>query len=147
MKRGRPKADAKASRKAPTSPVVPPEHLPPLARAIFVRVASTLAEMNILTIGDSDIIAQYAEIASLAQIHKRQVDANGATQVTKTGYTCMSADYQIWRDCQKSGQKLLSDLGLTPASRTRVAMAVTEVADEFDEFLARRARRSDPDRG
>jgi P27 family predicted phage terminase small subunit len=142
MKRGRkknPENVAEGSQpKAVPGKVSAPGHLNPLAVAIFDRVAKTLDEMNILTIGDLDIVASYAEVAALGQHHKKLLDDNGATQTAKTGFVVMRPDYTIWRDCQKSGQKILQDLGLTPASRTRVAAAVAAEADEFAEFMARR---------
>jgi phage terminase small subunit len=47
----------------------------------------------------------------------------------------------------KSAQKLLNDLGLTPASRTRVAAAVDQAEDEFAAFMSRRAGRDEKTEG
>ncbi len=145
MKRGRKKDPANVAPgsqpKAVLANVKAPTHLNPEARAIFVRVAKILTEMNILTAGDIDVVASYAEVAALGQEYKAKVDENGATCVAKSGYVGFSGDYLVWRDCYKSGQKLLNDLGLTPASRTRVAAAVESVEDEFTAFIAKRGDR------
>jgi P27 family predicted phage terminase small subunit len=142
MKRGRkkdPENVAPGSQpKAVLGEVTAPAYLDDLAAVIFGRIVATLDGMNILTVGDLDIVAMFAEVASLGRKHKALLDTNGATSVTKTGFVAMSADYLIWRDCYKSGQKFLNELGLTPAGRTRVAAAVLEEPDELTEFLARR---------
>jgi P27 family predicted phage terminase small subunit len=147
VKRGRKKnpeniADGQQA-KAIAASFVAPEYLDPLGRVIFARLVKTLEAMNILTAGDLDVVASYAEIASLGQKHKALIDSHGATFTSsKTGFQGMNADYLIWRDCAKSAQKLLNDLGLTPASRTRVAAALTHEADEFATFMAMRNGKS-----
>src|SRR4051812_18271185 len=112
MKRGRkkdPENVAPGSQpKAVLGDVRPPAHLNAEAKAIFVRVVKTLDEMNILTAGDLDIVGSYAEVAALGQKYKKAVDENGATFTAASGYTGLSGDYLIWRDCYKSGQKLLN---------------------------------------
>jgi P27 family predicted phage terminase small subunit len=142
MKRGRPKKPQNITEgqqpKAIHGDIKAPEYIGPLARAIFERVARTLDEMSILTIGDMDIVASYAETAALGQLHKRLLDQEGATQTSESGYASMSPDYLIWRDCSKASQKLLSDLGLTPASRTRVAAAVAKEVDAYSAYMATR---------
>ena len=120
--------------------VLAPAYLDAAAREIFDRLARTLADMKILTSGDVDILASLAEVKALGLKHKARVDGHGATQKTTTGREVFSGDYIVWRDTKNIEQKLLNDLGLTPASRTRVAAAVAEEVDEFAQFMARRAR-------
>jgi P27 family predicted phage terminase small subunit len=142
MKRGRKKDPENvvpgSQPQAVLGDVEPPVHLDDEAKAIFRRVASTLDAMKILTIGDLDVVASLAEVIALGRLHKARVDAEGATQTTATGREVYSGDYLIWRDMQTSERRLLNDLGLTPASRTRVAAAVAAEVDEFAEFMARR---------
>lgn len=143
MKRGRKKnpenvAPGSQPSARPEASVEPPAHLDEESKLIFLRVAATLADMKILTAGDVDIIASYAEVCILGRKHKRRLEDNGATFTTEKGYEGLAPDYLIWRDCLKAGQKILNDLGLTPASRTRVAAALADDDDGFAEFIARR---------
>jgi len=144
MKRGRKKnpenvaAGSQPTAEPIAADVEPPPHLDPVAREIFSRVVRTLAGMGILTEGDIDIVASLAEVKALGRKHKKILDDKSALQTTTTGRKVYGGDYLIWRDMQAAEQKLLNDLGLTPASRTRVAAAVAAEVDEFAEFMARR---------
>ena len=134
MPRGRPKKQKQAGNRvqAPHAPA----HLTEIERLIFDRVAQVLTEMEAVGPGDADIIALYAQTAALAQHAKQDLDANGPIQVTKNGYTTPTAAYGVYRDMVKSSQKLLADLGLSPASRHRISAVVQKEADEFANFLA-----------
>lgn len=143
MKRGRkkdPENVAPGSRpKAVLGEVTPPAHLDALERAIFVRLAETLQAMGILTVGDLDCIVSLAEVIALGRVHKAMIDEKGATQTSRTGRQVFSGPYLVWKDMKDMERRLLNDLGLTPASRTRVAAAVAEEVDEFAQFMARRS--------
>jgi P27 family predicted phage terminase small subunit len=144
MKRGRKKSEdgtipARSPSVAPKEIEVP-SHLEDSAKPIFARIAKALDAMKVLSEGDIDAIAFYAEVAALGRKHKQIIDDKGATQRFFSGSTGLSPDYVVWRDCLKTAQKLLNDLGLTPASRHRVSAVVAEEADEFALFMAKRGQ-------
>jgi P27 family predicted phage terminase small subunit len=140
MKRGRPKKTENIIPIDQAVPVLgtcePPEHLDEVAKRIFRRVVKLLTEMNIFTLGDADLVADYAEWSALGLKHNPNVAPT--TFETANGYRGMSPDYIIWRDCKKTCQSLLNDMGMSPASRTRVAAVVKEETDALAEFIKRR---------
>jgi P27 family predicted phage terminase small subunit len=145
MKRGRKKnpenvtPGSQPQPKAVVNAMEPPPHLNAIEAAIFSRVAAAMAGMGVLAEGDLDAIAALAEVKALGILHKKAMDKDGATQTSRTGREVASGDYLIWREMRAVELRILNDLGLTPASRTRVAAVVADEVDEFAEFMARRS--------
>lgn len=117
------------SRHAQDAPVVRdglprcPPHLTPVARREWRRLATPLYEVGVLTLADRAALAAYC------QAYARWVEAEERLQETPTllktpsGYAQQSPWLTIANKQLELMARYMSELGLTPASRSRVAVS------------------------
>lgn len=126
----RPLAAGRGAKWTAGSPAMP-KHLGKSARAVWKRTAQELADAGVLALADRDILAAYAvAVADLEALSARiekdglmvevdSLDRNGRP----TGVKVLKAHPGLkWRqDLLGKVRQLASELGVTPAARSRVS--------------------------
>lgn len=111
-----------------------PDHLSILARDEWDRIAPILNAMGILTLADRAVMAAYC------QAYGRWVDAedrlrNSPTFIkTQSGYIQQSPWLGIANKQMELMSRYMAELGLTPASRSRLVNLLPEPAPEAFVF-------------
>lgn len=94
--------------------------------------------MGLLTSADADAVAVYCQVAVRYQQATAEVAEQGLTVLTPNGYPVINPALAVVNKCIQQMQRMLSEFGMTPASRSRISVPEAAVEDPFDEFLARR---------
>jgi P27 family predicted phage terminase small subunit len=117
-----------------------PDHLDPVAQKEWNRLVPILTAMRVLTEADYIALANLCQAYSILIAAQVQLNKTGILYKTKTGYVQQSPLLGIITAQTTIVNNLLREFGLTPSSRTRIAVAPP--ADEDDEFakLAAEAR-------
>jgi P27 family predicted phage terminase small subunit len=114
-----------------------PAHLDDVARAEWDRIMKELAAMGLLAPADRATIAGYCTAYSLA-VKCEQVLAKVGPVYTKDGMVKSNPAAGILLKALSTMQRLASELGLSPASRTRIHTSPAEAKNEFEQFLSER---------
>ncbi len=125
-----------------------PEHLSIIAAAEWDRLAGTLHEMGVLTIIDRAVLAAYC------QSYGRWVEAEGKLKETPTilkkpsGYVQQSPWLGIANKRLELMGRYMTELGMTPASRSRVVADRASSSPEpfIVEFVSVWADKPGPER-
>ncbi len=135
------KKEPKPKRGVPTSP----SYLSKRAKEAWVRIGGELEAMGVLTIADGTalevLVLTYDEWRSA---HDAIVDRGGALSYdceTETG-TIVRAypEVAIRADAAKRLRGMLTEFGLTPSSRSKVAASDQEAEDPLDGFMGRKKK-------
>jgi len=132
---------AKGPRKRePSAPIgVPPmpERLAvdEIAVAKWHELAGILSRMGVLTTGDGEALATLCEVHSAEQSCLLQLRAGGAVMHTDLGGVKPNPAGPLYRSLVAMKASLLSEFGLTPSSRTKLATQVEVKKDELEEFF------------
>jgi P27 family predicted phage terminase small subunit len=122
---------------------VKPEHVESceVASAQWDELCSTLDAMNILTVADKSLLALYCQTYSEWSKLQHHVRENGCTIFNDKGNASQSAEaIQVHRYADRL-LKMMSELGLTPSSRSRIKTPEqTEDEDPMAELLSRIGR-------
>ena len=112
-----------------------PEHLGPIAKAEWARLAPLLHNLRLLTELDR------AALASICECWERSVKASEA--ITKYGLVMRKGDVvsaspfiRIANQNLEQMRKLLTEFGMTPSSRSRIAAAPKQEPEEDTRFFA-----------
>jgi len=116
-----------------------PATLGDAARVEWRRLVRQLEAMNLLQSVDADALALYCETYVTWATGLEQLRKLGTIVKSPSGYPIQNPYFAIVTQCQKQMQQLLSQFGMTPASRTRIQVPEEKGADEFDDFLNRRS--------
>ncbi|WP_108663811.1 phage terminase small subunit P27 family [Acuticoccus kandeliae] len=99
-----------------------PEHLSPTAKREWRRIAGTLHEMGVVTSVDRAALAAYCQ-AYGRWAEAEQKLAEGPTLIkTPSGYVQQSPWLGVANRQMELMVKYMSELGITPASRSRIAL-------------------------
>jgi P27 family predicted phage terminase small subunit len=128
-------------KREPSAPVgVPPmpERLKVDAVALekWNELAGILSRMGVLTTGDGEALATLCEVHSAEQSCLLQLRAGGAVMHTDLGGVKPNPAGPMYRSLVAMKASLLSEFGLTPSSRTKLATQVEVKKDELEEFFA-----------
>lgn len=106
--------------------IPPPDHLPDVAKAEWIRLFQPLRLCGLMTVADLSAFAAYCAIyarwidceADIAKSSKLLQSATGTVQVNPL----------IWvaRQCLDQMRQYMREFGMTPASRARMGAVVTE---------------------
>ena len=113
----------------------PPEHLSELARQEWTRMAGQLATLGLLTDLDRAAFAAYC------QTYARWIDAEEAIKKTGTivkapsNYPILSPYLSIANRALDQMRAFMTEFGLTPSSRSRIAVGPRPETDEMEDFL------------
>lgn len=128
------------SKREPSMPVgVPP--MPERLKVDEVAVekwnelAGILTRMGVLTTGDGEALATLCEVHSAEQSCLLQLRAGGAVMHTDLGGVKPNPAGPMYRSLVAMKASLLSEFGLTPSSRTKLATQVEVKKDELEEFF------------
>lgn len=133
---GRPLNDAEPKPRN-TKPKMP-AHLGEKAQREWKRVVRELSAMKLLTSADADALALYCQTYQRWVEASEKIDEEGMVVVTENGYPVMSPYITIVNQCIRTMQRMLTEFGMTPASRARIRVPEKQADDEFDAFLRRR---------
>jgi P27 family predicted phage terminase small subunit len=133
---------AKGPRKRePSAPIgVPPipERLKvdETALAKWHELAAILTGMGVLTTGDGEALATLCEVHAAEQSCLLQFRAGGAVMHTDLGGVKPNPAGPLYRSLVAMKASLLSEFGLTPSSRTKLATQIQTPKDDLEDFFA-----------
>ena len=111
-----------------------PSHLGPEAKKEWRRLGRLLVSMGVMTEADAGALALLCTSWARWIEAEEQLRRYGIVIKSPSGYPIQSPYLSIARQAMAEVRSLLSEFGLTPASRSRVSAAPIE--DEEDEFEA-----------
>ena len=107
-----------------------------VAVAKWQELAAILSAMGVLTTGDGEALATLCEVHSAEQSCLLALRAGGATIHTDLGGVKPNPAGQLYRSLVSLKATLLSEFGLTPSSRVKLATPVEEPKDDLEDFFA-----------
>jgi P27 family predicted phage terminase small subunit len=110
-----------------------PDHLAGEALIEWKRIVPELATLGLLTGIDRAALAAYCTLYGRWVDAEREIQQNGLTEMTKTGWKQKSAALQISDKALEGMLRYIREFGLSPASRTKVS--ATAPVDSDDEFF------------
>jgi len=128
-------------KREPSAPVgVPPMperlEVEPVAVEKWNELAGILSRMGVLTTGDGEALATLCEVHAAEQACLLQLRASGAVSHTAAGGMKPNPAGPMYRSLVAMKASLLSEFGLTPSSRTKLATQVEVKKDELEEFFS-----------
>ena len=142
--RGSWRADLNANEPQPTSGTpAKPEDLEPLASAVWDHMVRELSAMRVLTIADGYALEMLARTWSKWQEAESNLAKHGPVFPIRNPdgtlkYLQQSPYVAIARHVGDQVLKLLREFGLTPSSRTRIAIEPDQAVDPLQELLNKR---------
>lgn len=109
----------------------PPDYLRPRAKEIWRNVLSFLPD-GMITAADSAVLETYCTMCAMREDLQRKVDKEGAVS-EYTGK--LNPNFRALKDCQVAIAQAGSELGLTPASRSKVARGFGDPSKDDDFTL------------
>ncbi len=123
-----------------------PDSLDGLGRAEWQRLAPILHRAGLLTLVDEATFAVYCTARGQFIEASRHLADHGSTRVSPNGFETASPWVAIQDRAAKTLHRVGCEFGLTPASRSRIAVEPKDSQDEFEAFIARRGAQSEPQR-
>jgi P27 family predicted phage terminase small subunit len=122
---GTARADRTHGAEPKPEPTIPdcPSHLNDEAQAEWNRLAPQLCRLKILTALDAAALAAYAVSFSRWADAERHVQDSGAIVRSPAGYPQVSPWLSVANEALRQMKAYAAELGLTPSSRTRLAVA------------------------
>jgi len=117
-----------------------PAHLSPVARKEWRRLAKPLHDMGILTIADRGAFAAYCQAWARWVEAEEQLGKTPALLKTPSGYVQQSPWLSVANKQLELMGRYMAELGITPASRSRVA-SIASTRDEAQTVMPPRADR------
>jgi P27 family predicted phage terminase small subunit len=114
-------------------PMVPdcPSELGPTARQEWERLAGELGRLRILTVLDRAALAAYCNAYGLWAEATEAIQKYGTMVKSPTGYPIQSPYVSIANRQAEIMIRIASEFGFTPASRSRITIAVNAEPDLF----------------
>lgn len=103
-------------------------------QAEWKRITRELAAMQLLTSADADAIAVYCQVAVRYRDASAKVAKDGLTVLTPNGYPVINPALSIVNKCIQQMHRLLTEFGMTPASRSRIAVPEPASVDPYEAF-------------
>jgi P27 family predicted phage terminase small subunit len=113
-----------------------PDHLDETAKREWNRLIPILQGMRVLTEADYIALGNLCQAYSIMIAAQRQMNKTGILYKTQSGYIQQSPLLNIISAQSTIVHKLLTEFGLTPASRTRIAVTAPKPDEEQDELAA-----------
>lgn len=126
----------------PTGDMDPPEWFDEIARQKWEHVYPILTDMKVLTQADYDVLCAYCDTYSKWLKATKFIRENGvsieAVNIKGDIVYKRRVEVDIESDCGKRLRMLMSELGLTPATRPKLKVnAPDQKGNKFREFLER----------
>lgn len=90
--------------------------------------------MGVLSSADADAVAVYCQVAVRYQDATAQIAEKGLTVDSPNGYPIINPALSIVNKCIQQMHRLLTEFGMTPAARSRIAVPEPEKADDYESF-------------
>lgn len=119
---------------APELPA-PPDHLSAGARAEWARVAPELHRLGVLTMADRSTMAAYCQVYAQWVEAEAAIAREGLTMMSTKGTLMAHPAVRISHQALTLLRQYMTELGLTPASRARLATGNKPPADPLEAFL------------
>ena len=100
----------------------------------FGRFCQILLSNKTLTIADIPIITRAAMYYEIFSDARDSVRINGATQITKTGYTAKNGYFVTMTDAEKRVTEIEALYGMNLTARTKINLPKPEKKNAFDEI-------------
>jgi len=115
----------------------PPEHIKanPLALVEWKRLVRILWPTGVLTEAESDVLALYCTAYCQWVEATKEVTKHGMVVKSPNNFPIQNPYLGVANQAAKQMRSLLIELGMTPASRSRIAVERAG-GDSFDDFLA-----------
>ncbi len=135
-----------AEPKPPPEAPDPPRHLNDEARAEWQWLCATLHQLKLLAKSDKAIMTLYCETWAEYVRVRKDVEEYGFVMISpKTGSPFVNPLANVEASLKKQLLQYLSELGLSPTSRTRLHVAPDDPADPLSQLIASiNERRSRP---
>ena len=118
-----------------------PKHLPETARQLWRWLAPRLDDSQVLTKVDGPALELLCDAYAEYRAARAVIEAQGATYGldTEVGGTMVRTrpEVGIAADAWRRMRAMLTEFGLTPASRSKVSMVGAVPEDPFEEYLRR----------
>lgn len=114
-----------------------PDYLLPDAKAEWARIAPELKRLHIISQIDLAALAMYCQTYAQwvgAQRKIKDLDIDGLVASTPNGYQQLSAWYLVSSKAFEQMRSMLSEFGLSPLTRARIAPNVCTNVDLFDDL-------------
>jgi P27 family predicted phage terminase small subunit len=106
-----------------------------VAMAQWHELAGILTRMGVLTLADGEALATLCEVHSAEQSCLLQLRAGGAVMHTDLGGIKPNPAGPMYRSLVAQKASLLSEFGLTPSSRTKLATHIEVKKDALEDFF------------
>lgn len=116
------KSPAKPSERALKAAPKPPSWLAAEGKAEWRRVVPELIERGTVTEADLSSVELYCAAVGDALVARKTITTEGATTTNRLGEIKRHPAYSTLREMQGEARRWAAELGLTPASRSRVSM-------------------------
>jgi len=123
----------------PLADLTPPEFLNDEAKAHWATLAPMLRDLGLLTVLDHTALAMMCESIARWKEAERHLRKHGLVVLSGSNnrMPIVNPYLSISRQAQKQVYGLLSEFGLTPATRSRVTAAIPTAADpDHDRFFS-----------
>lgn len=100
----------------------PPKHLDAMAKKEFRRVGRLLADSGVVTLAELAALACYAQAWSRMIEAETKLRETGLVVKSPAGFPCISPYLSIATKAGEEIRKWASELGLTPAARTKLRL-------------------------
>jgi len=121
-----------------------PDYLSEIGKQAYAEFMEILHQMQIFTVADAPNLQQLVETWAEWRELNELVKKNGftITQITAAGEPMVRPNPEVMMrsDASKRLRNLLTDFGMTPASRSKVSAQEVEQADPLEEFMARKRK-------
>jgi len=130
-KRPLPRGEPQPARDLPT----PPAHLGALAVLEWERVAPELHRIGVLTMVDRAVLAGYCDAYERWALARQVIEVEGLFVSSPNGYRIAHPALSVANTAKATMLKYMIELGLTPASRVKLAKGEPKVDDPLEQFL------------
>ena len=109
----------------------------PIALAKWHHCCDLLEGMKILSTADRDLLEQYCLVYDRIQTCESMLESEGEVIMGSKDQPCRNPRMVVLSTLQNQQLKILSELGLTPSSRTQLKASPDSFADAFEKFMKR----------
>ncbi len=121
-----------------------PEHLGEAARKEWQRAGRFLLQLGLVSDLDRAALAAYATVYGRWVEAEQALSTHGVLIKSPNGFPMQSPYLAVANRALEQMRSLLSEFGMSPASRTRVAGVQLDEDDPFEDYLRRRQKPGGP---
>jgi len=115
-----------------------PRHLSEVAKREWRRVSAVLRETGMLTVADRTALAAYCQAYANWVEAEQHMQREGRVMTFESGYQQISPWANLAKTALAEMRQYMTEFGMTPSSRARVAQKPAETEDPFEAFVRRK---------